>query len=271
MFKFRKTSFRVALLFIFTFAAIAEDRHTGIGRMEPLFKVPESFPKGITEDQLKDLPLSDPKLRIAYFWLIRGARGSNEITDVRHPEVVAALRDVKKRGDSTTPLWLDIMVKNQDTALEFRIPILIGDIGTIKMGPYVDYFRKVLQTRGDSINGTLFGVALDTFFQYGNKEDVQVALDLAKKRPFLADYVQSALDTEQMRNPGPRTKPPISETSPSPAQTGDPRAPELASATNNAGSSHPEDTATTTPWLETAAGLIVAALGLFWFLLKRQK
>lgn len=260
-----------ALLLLIPCPVFAEDYHTGVGRLEPQFKIPEGPPREITEDQLRDLPLSDPKLRVAYFWLIRGAMGSNEVTDVRHPAVLAALRDVKKRGDATTPLWLDIMAKNQDTSLEYRIPILIGQVGTIKMGPYVDYFRKMIQSRGDTVNGTLFGVAIDTFYEYGNSMDVQLALELAKKRPFLGDYVQTALDNERRRKTSPRTTPSSTGPSPEPAQARDSKVSEKAPTTNPVVSKHPQEPASSATWLVTTAVLIAAGISLFWFLLKKRK
>jgi hypothetical protein len=161
------------------------------------------------------------------------------------------------------------MAKNQDTALEYKIPILIGQIGTIKMGPYVDYFRKMIQTRGDSTNGTLFGVALDIFFEYGTKDDVQLALDLAKKRPFLASYVETAIKHEEQRKPFSPQKA-MPETAPTPAQTGDPPAPEKAPTKQPTPTTQGEETASSTPQKVVTGGFMVAALGLLWWVLKRR-
>ena len=268
MSRHRKRAVLATFLLIFPCAGSAEDRTGGTDPLEAQFNNHESYPRHITENQLGDMSLSDPKLRIAYYWLIKA--GVYDLMDNRYPPVTEVLKDVKRRGDSATPLWLDIMASNQDSALEYRIPLIIGEVGSINMAPYVDYLRKMIQTRWETISGGACRVALDTLFQYGNMEDVHLALDLAKKRPFLADYVQYAFDTEERRKAGLRTKPSSSKTSPAPAQTGDPRAPELAPATNHAASSHPEEPISTTLWLVTAAGLIFVALGVFWFLRKGQ-
>ncbi len=260
---------RVVLLLLCPWAAIAEDSDNGQGQLEPPFTDNENFSREFTEEQLRDLPLSDPTLRVAYFMMVKGA--VSELADKRYPRLLEVLKDVKRRGDTTTPLWLDMMAKNQETSLEYKIPLIIGRVGTIKMGPYVDYLRQMIQTRGDSINGTIFQVALDTFFEYGNKEDVQLALDLAKKRPFLADYVQSSLDTDRRRKAGGAPKPSSPETSPAPAQAKEQQAPEMAPTKAPAPSGQEKGAASPSNYLTMAVGLIVVTLGLCCFLLKRRK
>jgi hypothetical protein len=266
-----KVPLLLAFFFIAPFFAHAEDRAVGTDPLEPQFKNPGSYPKGMTGNQLMDLPLSDPKLRLSYFWLIRSANGGPEITDQRTPEMVEVLKDVKRRGDSATPLWLDIMANNHDSHLECMIPHVIARVETINMTPYVDYLRKMIQTRGDTINGTACEVALDLFFKHGNKEDVQMVEDLARKRPFLAPFVQTVIEQEGRRHAGPRTKPSGIASSPAPSQAEVQEGPDKDPQTNRLPPEPPEEPASSTALLVVTSLLIVAAIGLFRFWPKRRK
>ncbi len=261
----------LAFLHITRCFALAEDRPFGTDPLEPQFRTPETYPRDITEDQLRDLPLSDPKLRIAYAWLIKGAHGGHEITDARFPALVEVLKDVKRRGNTATPLWLDIMSNNHGSHLEYMIPHVLERVETIEMEPYVDYFRKMLQTRGDTINALACSVALSIFFEYGTKEDVQMVQELAKRRPFLAPSVEEAFETEQRRNAPLRTKPSGLETTPAPDQSAEPQSPKLAPPTPPVPSMPTEGPASSNTWFAVTAGFIVSALGLFWFLLNGKK
>lgn len=266
-----KIPLQVAFFFVLQCSAYAEDRSSGTDPLETQFRIHENYPNGITEDQLRELPLSDSKLRLAYFWLIRTANGGWQITDNRTPEMVEVLKDVRRRGDSATPLWLDIMDQNHDSHLECMIPHIIARVGTINMTPYVDYLRKMIQTRGDTINGTACEVALDLFFKHGNKEDVQMVDDLAKKRPFLAPFVQTAVEKEGRRYASPRTKPSGTASSPEPAQVEVQRGSNKDLTTNRLPSEPPEEPASSTTLLVVTSLLIVAAIGLLRFWLKRRK
>src|SRR5690606_28639721 len=130
-----------------------------------------------------------------------------------------------RRGDSTTPVWLDIMEKNPNTSLERFIPRMIARIGTIKMEPYVDYLRTMFRTRRpEEIRGYACEQALAIFFVYGTSEDVQLVQELAKKRPFLAPFVQMAFEREQRRT-APRAGPSEPEADRAPNRASEPAAP----------------------------------------------
>ena len=241
-----------------------EDRAVGTDPLEPLFKTPENYPKDATEADLKLLDITDPKLRVAYYWLIKSSNGGLQITDKRTPELMEILKDIRRRGDSATPLWLDMMAKNPGSNLEWYIPNVIMRVGTIKMEPYVDYLRKMLQTRSDKISGTACGDALGIFFEHGTREDVEMVHELARKRPFLAPYVETAVAKEQRRTAAPITTPATLENSPQAAPA------EKLQATENRLNTKPkeitqsQDSDSMLPWTAAAVGLGIAGICLFW-------
>ena len=270
MFLPRNFRFLLALLLLIQCSAFSEDRSGGTDPLEPQFNSPESYPRELKEADLRDLPLSDPKLRVAYFWLIKTAIGWRISDDKNFPETTEILKDVRRRGDSATPLWLDMMEKNHGAWLKYSIPYNIELIGTINMEPYVDYLRKMIQTRPDEISEGACGTALGIFFEHGTEKDVEMVQKLAKKRPFLASCVESAFEREQRRRLPPLTKAPESIPTPTTDQTSSPPAPEKAPMAKPDPTALAEDSSPSMPWLAVKVMGIAAALGLLWFLIKRR-
>ena len=200
MFLRSKLLILLVLLTAAWFTAQAEDQVLPYAPEEPLF-VNQSYPMGLKEQDLKDMAISDPQLRIAYAFLIRAAMGGPKIVDERTPEMVATLNDLKRRGDSATPLMLDIMAKNHNTRHEHLIPHIISRVGAIKMVPYLDYLRQMIRTRPDEISAAANKVTAELFLEHGTPEDVKMMQDLAKKRPFLAPSLERAFDLQRYKNP----------------------------------------------------------------------
>lgn len=264
MLHFLKLFFLVAFLMVLRPAGAQEDRAVGTDPLEPQFNTPENYPKDATEADLKLLDLTDPKLRVAYYWLIKSSNSGSQITDKRTPELMEILKDIRRRGDSATPLWLDMMAKNPGSNLEWYIPNVINRVGTIKMEPYVDYLRKMLQTRPDKISGTACGAALSIFFEHGTREDLEMVQELAKKRPFLAPYVETAVAREQRRTAAPITTP---SSLANPSHVGPStmaHAPESHLSTNPKETPPTQESGSILPWTAAAVGLSIAGIGLFW-------
>jgi hypothetical protein len=244
----------------------AEDQVISYAREEPLF-VNQAFPTGLKEEDLGRMQLSDPKLRIAYAFLVRAAMGGPKIVDGRTPEMVAALNDLTRRGDSATPLLLDIMAKNHNTRYEHLIPLIVARIGSIKMAPYLDYLREMIRTRPDEISAAANEVTADLFFTYGTADDVKMMQDLAKKRPFLAPSLERAFDLQRYKNPD-RSKPAQTTPELKPLQFFQPTPKTKAPEAKPTSTPNQEPTSST-PW-SIVFVLIVAAIGLLWLLLKRR-
>ena len=257
----------LALPVLVRFAVSAEETHPPHGQEEPLD--PGDYPRKVTTAaHFKELPLNDPELRKAYLWLLRTANSGGPVADKRLPEMLEVLKDAQRRGDSATPLWLDIMAKNHNTSFETYGPGTIARIGTVKMEPYVEYFRKMIQTRPDEIDFSTAEAMLEIFFVYGTKEDVKMVEALARRGPIMASAIQSASEREQRRT-APRTKPSEPATTPAPTPAVEPQAPEKAPGTNPAPTTRSEGTSTT-PWSVVTVVAIAAALGLLWLLIKRR-
>jgi hypothetical protein len=258
----------LVLLISARFTVCAEDQVLPYAP-EELFLINRQYPTGLKEDDLRNLTLSDPKLRIAYAFLIGAARGGPKIVDERTPEMLATLNDLKRRGDSATPLMLDIMEKNHNTSLEDLIPLIISRIGTIKMEPYLQYLRQMVKTRPDEISAAANEVAGKLFLEHGTPEDAKMMQDLAKKRPFLATSLERAHDYQRRKHPDrsnatETTKSATAATLPMPQ----PPAPKKAAEAKPSTAS--EESTSSTPWFVWTV-LIMAACGLLWLLVEKRK
>ncbi len=222
-----------------------------------------SFPTGITEDDLKALPLDDLKLRVSYVYLMQA--GDPRFL-LKTSEMTPILNDLKRRGDEATPLLIDIMEKNHNTSLEYLIPLVISKVGTLKMEPYLEYLRRMITSRPDEINATLNEVALKIFLEHGTEDDVEMVQDLARKRPFLAPSVERAFEFERWRTPV-SDDPATVSGSPSVAQ---PPTPKQAPETKPAPTVRSDEQTSSTSWPVVAVS-ILAAVGLLWLLLKGRK
>lgn len=226
------------------------------------------YPTGLKEEDLRNLPLSDPKLRIAYAFLIGAARGGPKIVDERTPEMVATLNDLKRRGDSATPLLLDIMEKNHNTTLEDLIPLVVSRIGTIKMEPYLQYLRHMVKTRPDEISAAANEVAAKLFLEHGTVDDAKMMEELAKKRPFLAPSLERAHEFQRWNHPDPNKSAQTTST-PKPLPVVQAPKPKKAPSTSPAPSTPSDEPASSTPW-SVIIVLIMAATGLLWLLVKKR-
>ena len=272
-----KPPFLTALLFLLPCALLAEDRDSGfIDALEAQFRDTTTIPRAITETELRGFELSDPKLRVAYYWVIKASKGGPEIVDNEISGLVEVVKDIRRRGDATTPLWLDIMANNKDTRFEYRIPMIIEMFGTINMKPYVDYFREMVKTRWETINGGAFSVALETFYNHGTKDDVQMVMEIVKKRPFLAPCIASATEAEERKQRS-LAKKLMPETTLAPIHALEPKAPEIAASTKPASplgtqaEQQQKQPASSHIPLIVMAILSTVVLGLFWFFLKKRK
>lgn len=261
-----KLALYLVTVLIAQFSAAAEDHVTSYAPEEPLF-INQPSPVGLKESDLRDLPITDPKLRVAYCFLMRAANGRPEIVDDRIKEFVAILNDLKRRGDSATPLLLDMMEKNHNTRLEDSIPTAVAQIPTIKLAPYLDYLRRMFRTRLGEISATANEIALELFFNFGTRDDVILVLESAKKRPFLAPSVKRVIDSQNRELPE-RVRIKVSDLGPAltsifPTQARDGESTPTKPKQTKTSAQQPDSTV----WLPVAT-MIVAATGLLWLMLK---
>lgn len=265
---FRPSNFLLlfALLISLLSTVLAEDQVIGYALEEPLF-VNQSYPRGLKEEDLRNMSIADPQLRLAYAFLVRAAMGGAKIVDARTPEMMAVLNDLKRRGNSVTPLLLDIMAKNHNTRYEHLIPHIISRVGTIEMAGYLDYLREMVRTRPDEISAAANEVTAELFLEHGTPEDAKMMQDLAKKRPFLAPSLERAFNLQRYKNPD-RSKPAQTTPELKPLQFFQPTPKTKAPEAKPTSTPNQEPTSST-PW-SIVFVLIVAAIGLLWLLLKRR-
>lgn len=261
--------FFLALLLLIPCSAFSEDRANGTDPLEPHLDTPHSYPRGLKEADLRDLPLSDPKLRVAYYWLNKSVNSTGRIIEEKvFPEMTEVMKDVRRRGDSATPLWLDMMGKNHRASMEYSIPHLLAQLGILNMEPYVDYLRNMIRTRPGEISEGACKTALGIFFEHGTEKDVKMVQELAEKRPFLASCVESAFEREQRRRLPPPTKAPEAITTPTSDETA--AAPAKVPTAKPVPAALGEDSSPSTPWLVAKVISVAAVLGLLWLLIKRR-
>ena len=268
---FHSSSRSLSLFAVLSLCALvqAEDQ-LGSYKLEEPSLLNLEYPTGLIEEDLRNLPLTAPKLRIAYVFLIRAAMGGPKIVDDRTPEMVASLNDLKRRGDTATPLMLDIMGKNHNTSLERLIPLVIDRVGTIQMAPYVDYLRQMVKDRPDEISAAANEAALTIFLEHGTQEDVKMVQDLAKKRPFLAPSVERAFKFQRWKSPAP-SRPAAPTITPASSPVVLPQASKLTPVTKTISSSTPSQEPTSSTSWSVVAVLIIAVIGLLWLVLKNRK
>lgn len=247
------------------FAAVG-DQPIGYAHEEPLL-LGSTFPDGITEAELGELSLTDSKLRIAYAALMR-APFSVIVANAEPRELMAVLYDLKRRGETATPLLIDMMKKNHNTDLEYSIVLAVHEIGTFRMDPYLEYLRDMVKSRADEINATANEVTAKIFLERGTSEDVQMMQELARKRPFLAPSLERAFEFQRWKHPD-QSK--AKETSSTPKSLADTlQAPTKAPEAKPTSPTPYEEPTSSTPW-STIVLLMVAATGLLWLLAKNRK
>ena len=155
-------------------------------------KADEDQLKGFNESEYARMSLEDPQLKLAYA-AVFGSSINGGFYNLP-PEVFAALADLRKRGDTVTPMLLQLMGENQETGFELHVLASIPAVGTIKIDPYLDYARHVLRERTQTMSAMLAGCASNLLAEHGTKEDAELMRWVMEQRPWLADSVTRKLD-----------------------------------------------------------------------------
>jgi|694.fasta_scaffold76427_2 hypothetical protein len=240
--------------------------------VEPLLQEVAPLPS-ITAEQLAKLPLDDPLLRLAYAnfmaseLIMQFYPPKRPIDYTAYPTWdVAALEDIKKRGDTVTPLLLDIAAKNPNSGFETGIignaPYVIKDLN-----PYLAYARNVLQTRTKEMNSSVAGTVAELLVRRGTPEDLERLRSLIKVRPYLTATIEGQLRHAAIFQ---AAKDAASDSKKATTTSLEPPAPKKAPEAKPTTSTPSEDPTSSTQW-SIIAVLIVAALGLLWLQVKNRK
>ena len=168
---------------------------------------------GWDEGAFAKLTLDDSRLKRAYASVFEMAVGKKLLYG--EPEWDQALADMRKRGDSITPMLLKLMDENQETGVESSILVKISSVGTVNVEPYLEYARRVLRDRTQTMSATLAGCASNLLAEHGTEEDTKLLKWVMETRPYVADSVTRELDALNRRLGLPKqgTRPPLRESS----------------------------------------------------------
>lgn len=171
-----------------------------IGRYRPLSEEYQKFDRddlrGMTAEKLGRMPLEDPLLRHAYISIFfRNLRES----DTLEPEEAVVVEDMRRRGDSITPLLLDLARQNQDSIFESALLGDIADVGKIDLDPYLEYARKLLRERIQTINYSLAASASDLLADHGSIQDMALLEHVIAERSYMARRVTDSLEVLKRR------------------------------------------------------------------------
>ena len=221
--------------------------------------------RGLDEDSYAKMSFDDIRLKNAYISILSCTLGGFNNLE---PEILAALNDMLKRGDSVTPLLLKLMNENQETGFELSVFITIPQIGTIKLEPYLEYARHVLRDRTSTMSAGLAGSAASLLATHGTKEDAELLKRVMETRPFVAYSISRKLDALNSRLNLPKFDSshliPNATYKDGKVEWSLPSKPKVLTVPNKV------KQPTSPPWI-TWVLLAFAAIGLFWYVLKSRK
>ena len=233
------------------------------GRYAPLSEEYRQFDRddlrGMTAEKLGKMPLEDPLLRHAYISIF--FRNLSE-PDTLEPEEVVVLEDMRSRGDDITPLLLDLARQNQDSIFESALLDGIAEAGNINLEPYLEYARKLLRERTQTINYPLAVSASMLLANHGSKQDLALLEQVIAERSYTALCVTESLKVLNRRLE--RTK-----QATRPLLRGDPSAGEAAignvaeKATKESAANRDASVSTKSWMIWASFGMIIAAI-LIW-------
>lgn len=161
-----------------------------------LAAVDERKLKNLGAEDLAKLSLEDPLLKYAYVCVFTRSYGAFEQLD---PFLELVLADMHRRGEEVSPVLLKLMADNYDNDIEFFILLRIGHLDTVRIEPFLEYARKLLRERAQTMTDYAASGALYILGRHGTKEDEALLEWVLKERPYVAHDVTSALSDLRAR------------------------------------------------------------------------
>ena len=154
-------------------------------------------------EDLAKMSLDDPLLKYAYAQVF--TMSMNHLRQME-PRQKLVLADMRGRGESVSPILLKLIEENQETVFEKAILLSIGDLGTVRPEPFLEYARKLLRERTQS---TVVAYASGLLARHGTKEDIELLEWLLKQDPFVVTDVTDSLKAlrERFNPPQPEIRP----------------------------------------------------------------
>jgi hypothetical protein len=180
---------------VFSCVAQAEDYSLPHG---PYSAEIEHFKGRIDEiDDFSVFSQDDVILKVAYRRVFQCIVGDE--FHCKEPDTMAAFADLRRRGDSATPMLLKLMEENQENKLETSILAGITGVDTIDPQPFVEYARTVLRERTATMNAFLAMHAAMLLQKRGSSEDLELLRWVAVTRPFVAASVKPSIRALDLR------------------------------------------------------------------------
>ena len=174
-------------------------------------------------------------------------------------------------GEAVSTMLLKLISENQENRIEDAILIRIEHLDTVRIEPFLEYARKLLRERTQTMTGEAAGAAAYILARHGTKDDEALFEEVIKVRPYVKYTFTKELKVLRARlNPKPEVDPvPRSERREIPSSNADSDARSAKGAEN-----HHQDGCDTLsrakPWL--IGGLIlVVLLGLYGLLRKGRR
>lgn len=157
-------------------------------------------------EDLAKMSLDDPLLKYAYYRVFSArSYGFQRLA----PPQELALADMRRRGEAVSPMLLKLMAESQENVIEDSILTQIEYLGTVRIEPFLDYARRLLRERTQTMTVDSAGVATHVLGRHGTKEDEALLEWVLKERPFVAYDVNKSLKELRTRlnPPQPESRP----------------------------------------------------------------
>jgi len=171
---------------------LAVSKDYGISRRMTTQLVDESKLRDLREQDYSKMSLEDPLLQSAYVLVFLHVKDVKTGGGLR-PELMAAFKDLKRRGDSVTPLLLKLMKENPYSRLESGA-LAACYIDAIDPKPLVEYARSALTTRWDTLPPGFVGSIAHLLIRKGIPSDLDLLREVVRKRPYLTDTIESEIN-----------------------------------------------------------------------------
>jgi hypothetical protein len=154
---------------------------------------------------LEKMSLDDPVLKSAYVEVFLRSWGAFKQLE---PPQELALADMRRRGEAVSTMLLKLISENQENRIEDAILIRIEHLDTVRIEPFLEYARRLLRERTQTMTGEAAGAAAYILARHGTKEDEALFEEVIKVRPYVKYTFTKELNVMRARlNPKPEVDP----------------------------------------------------------------
>jgi hypothetical protein len=145
--------------------------------------------ENLTAEDLAKMTLDNPLLKYCYA-LVFGSSLALGAFNQLDPQQELVLADIRRRGETVSPMLLKLIEENRETWIEWSILGKIEYLKTVRIDPFLEYSRRLLRERTRS---DVVGVAAVVLARHGTKEDIELFEWLLTQQPFAVTDVTNNL------------------------------------------------------------------------------